>query len=157
MIRCDGCTYCVGSCAAAPVITTTDGEWSNAGAACRCFPANERCPSSVSCGEHVTLPSGMVRGNDAGKPDYTLIDLALLERWAVHMTAQVPLKGHNNWRLAHTPDDRDRFLQSAWRHFVAWQRGDRDEDHAAALVFNVAGAEYVRRLLREDSLRPAGS
>jgi hypothetical protein len=116
------------------------------GAACSCFPANDRCPSGARCerDDHITLPSGMVRGDDTGKPDYTLIDLPMLERWARHMTAQVPLKGHNNWKLASTPEDEARFRQSAWRHFIAWQRGDTDEDHAAALLFNVAGCEYVR-------------
>ena len=89
--------------------------------------------------------SGVVRSNPAGKPDYTLVDLPMLERWAAHMTANVDEKGRDNWRKARTDEDLDRFLASAWRHFVAWQRGDTDEDHAAALLFNVAGAEHVRR------------
>lgn len=92
---------------------------------------------------NVEHASGMVRSDPAGKPDYTTVDLAMLERWAAHMTANVADKGHNNWRLAVAPEDRARFVQSAWRHFVAWSRGDTDEDHAAALFFNVAGAEYV--------------
>jgi hypothetical protein len=101
----------------------------------------------VSGEPHVTLESGMVRSDDTGKPDYTLIDLELLERWAVHMTAAAGAKGRNNWRRAHTRADLDRFLASAWRHFLAFQRGDDDEDHAAALLFNVAGALHVRKLL----------
>lgn len=93
----------------------------------------------------IELASGVIRSDDAGKPDYTLIDAAMLERWAAHMTANADEKGANNWKLAHTDEDLRRFLASAWRHFMAFQRGDTDEDHAAALLFNVAGAEHVRR------------
>ena len=91
--------------------------------------------------------SGVVRSVDIGKPDYTLIDTALLERWARLMTAQVPSKGRDNWRNASTDEDLLRFRQSAWRHFLAWQSGETDEDHAAALLFNVAGAELARSVL----------
>lgn len=94
--------------------------------------------------DQITMPSGMVRGTETGKPDFTLVDLTMLERWAVHMTAQIDAKGHNNWRLAGSTDDLERFRRSAWRHFVQWMRGDTDEDHAAALMFNIAGVELVR-------------
>lgn len=92
----------------------------------------------------VTLDSGMVRSDPEGRPDYTLIYLPLLERWAQHMAANIESKGRDNWRKASTPADRHRFEASAWRHFVAWYRGDTDEDHAAALLFNIAGVEYVK-------------
>jgi hypothetical protein len=139
--------------AASPNIPGSD---SNGAAACTCYPANDACPSGVTCDkylwttapEHVELASGMVRSNDAGKPDYTLIDLDLLERWAVHMTVNVESKGRDNWRLGSTEEDLARFKASAWRHFLSVMRGDGDEDHAAALVFNVAGVEKVRASLR---------
>jgi hypothetical protein len=127
---------------------------------CECFPANAECPSAARCNDtkiessdhrsdepHVTLPSGMVRSDDSGKTDYTLVDLAMLERWAQHLTRNVGSKGHNNWRLACSEEDLQRFRASAFRHFIQWLRGDADEDHAAALLFNVAGAEHVRSQL----------
>lgn len=89
--------------------------------------------------------SGVNRSDPAGKPDYTLVDLDMLERVARHMTAHVESKGRDNWRNASTPADELRARQSAWRHFVAWQRGETDEDHAAALFFNVSVAELARR------------
>ena len=82
-----------------------------------------------------------------GKPDFTLVDWDLIERVALHLGAHAAAKGRDNWRNASTEDDLLRFRQSAWRHHVAWDRGDRDEDHAAALVWNVGGAELVRRRL----------
>lgn len=121
---------------------------------CKCFPANDTCPSAARCkvsinesSGHVTLESGMVRSDDQGKPDYTLLDLDMLERLAVHMTKNVASKGHNNWRKASTEEDLQRFLASFWRHTIAFLRGDTDEDHFAALVFNATGAEHVRSQL----------
>lgn len=99
----------------------------------------------------VTLDSGMVRDTEAGKPDYTLIDLPLLERYARHMTTAAATKGRDNWRNASTDEDLQRFLRSAWRHFLAFQRNEIDEDHVAALCFNLAGAEYVRAKLADPS------
>jgi hypothetical protein len=44
-----------------------------------------------------------------------------------------------------------RFKESACRHFVQWMRGDVDEDHAAALFFNVCGFEYVRERVQDSA------
>ena len=106
-------------------------------------------PAVVEGHRIVTSLAGVNRSDPAGKPDYTLVDLHMLERWATHMTAHIGSKGRNNWRYADTVDDLERFRASAWRHFVAWQRGETDEDHAAALFFNVAGAELVGHRLRD--------
>lgn len=95
----------------------------------------------------VTSSSGVNRSVPDGKPDFTLVDWDLIERVALHLGAHAAEKGRDNWRNAWTEDDLLRFRQSAWRHHVAWDRGDRDEDHAAALVWNVGGAELVRRRL----------
>jgi hypothetical protein len=116
---------------------------------CDCYPANETCPGHAACWNdgHVTLASGMVRSDDDGKPDYTLLDLGMLERWAWHMTRNVRSKGRDNWRRAHTEEDLRRFRASLARHVVAYLRGDDDEDHAAAIFFNIAGAEHVARKL----------
>lgn len=93
--------------------------------------------------------SGMVRSDPAGKLDYTLVDLHMLERVARLLTENVASKGRDNWRNASTEEDLLRAKQSAWRHFIAWQLGLGDEDHAAALMFNISVAERARRRLRD--------
>ena len=95
----------------------------------------------------VEHPSGAIRSDDSGKPDYTLLPLEFLEQWAIHMTRNAATKGRNNWRKAHTVDDLERFRAGLFRHVVQYLRGDTDEDHAAAIAFNIAGAEHVRRQL----------
>ena len=76
----------------------------------------------------------MVRSDDSAKLDFTLVDLDMIERFARHLTAAVPSKGRDNWRRASTEEDVQRFRASAWRHFVAWQRGEIDEDQLRKVI-----------------------
>jgi hypothetical protein len=86
----------------------------------------------------------MVRSSTVGKVNYLLVrDGPMLERWARLLTNAVDSKGKRNWTKAHTADDLERYREGAARHFEQWLRGDDDEDHAAAVIFNVNGAEYV--------------
>lgn len=91
--------------------------------------------------------SGVLRNVDDDKPDYTLVDEPMLTRWAQHMSNGAKTHGRRNWQKACTADDLLRFRASAFRHFIQWLRGDTDEDHAAALFFNVSGAEMVKTKL----------
>lgn len=104
-------------------------------------------------GERVEFPSGMRRDTDRGKPRYDLIDLSMLRRWAELMARGAEKYGEDNWRLAQTETERRRFRASAFRHFVQWMAGEDDEDHAAAIMFNVAAAEAVGNDLSGDCCR----
>jgi len=88
--------------------------------------------------------AGMVRDVTDDKIRYDLVlDGPMFERWAKHLTDGAKKYTAKNWVGAHTQEELDRFKESAIRHFIQWFRGDFDEDHAAALFFNVNGAEYV--------------
>lgn len=93
--------------------------------------------------------SGYAREEQGMKPLFGLCDLDALERWAVHMTKGAKKYGRDNWRQACTQEDLEHFKDSAFRHFIKWYRGDIDEDHMAALFFNLAGAEMVYKKLCE--------
>ncbi len=102
-------------------------------------------------GARKEFESGMVRDTEAGKIDYTTITNGpMFDRWAVHLTKAQSEKypdlpdGTPNWMQAASSEELFRFRRSAWRHFLSWMRGETDEDHAAALFFNVNGLEYVR-------------
>lgn len=104
--------------------------------------------------------TGMVRDTEEGKADFTNLFLwfePMGTRYATHMTAgrqkyPDPEPGVPNWTLAPiTPELEQRFRRSASRHFKQWLRGDTDEDHAAAVMFNINGAEFVRAQLEEDA------
>ena len=102
-------------------------------------------------GERVEYSTGMQRDTTTGKPRFDLITPAnqtytetMRYRSAMLMARGAEKYGGRNWEKASTQDELDRFLQSAERHFEQWVRGETDEDHAAAVIFNITGAEYVK-------------
>ena len=99
----------------------------------------------------VRYDSGVIRGTTADKINYSLVaDGPMLTRLAVHMTRHATAHGGSrNWMNGRTVEDRERFRESAFRHFMQWYYGMDDEDHAAAALFNINGAEYVNERLRE--------
>lgn len=106
-------------------------------------------------GKREEYASGMVRDTQENKPDYTLIDDDFLERLAVHLTKGAVKYGENNWRKANSKVELRRFKKSAFRHFMQWKRGDKDEDHASATSFNQFAADYVERRLSDPKFDEA--
>jgi len=105
-------------------------------------------------GQRESFAGGMVRDVTTGKVDYTLVlDGPMFERWAAHLTKGAAKYGKGNWLKAEGEAERQRFRESAFRHFMAWMRGDADEDHAAACVFNINGHEYVTDKLRYAAVK----
>lgn len=101
-------------------------------------------------GKRESYDSGMVRDTQDGKPRYDLIDEPMLTRWAELMARGAEKYGENNWRLANSEEELQRFKASGFRHFIQWIRGDTDEDHAAAILYNIAAAEYVKKRLENN-------
>ncbi len=103
-------------------------------------------------GERAEFASGMVRDVDTNKTLWHKVaDGPLLKRWAELLTRgaeKYPDEcGLPNWMKASGEEELQRFRESAFRHFMQWYNGDTDEDHAAAVMFNLNGAEYVREKL----------
>ncbi len=101
-------------------------------------------------GERKEFASGMVRDTDADKTDYSLAyNGPMFHRWSAHLTKGAvkypdPEPDQANWMRAAGEAERVRFKKSAARHFFQWLKGDTDEDHAAAVFFNINGHEYVK-------------
>lgn len=103
-------------------------------------------------GQRQEYPSGMRRDVQTGKADFALLLQEgvpyadqMLTRYAELMARGAEKYGRRNWQLASSEEELDRFKASAFRHFVQWITGETDEDHAAAVFFNITAAEYVRR------------
>lgn len=94
--------------------------------------------------------SGMRRDTQEGKPDYTLIHIPFLTRLAVHLGKGAIKYGENNWQLANSQAELRRFQKSAFRHLVQWLMGENDEDHMAAVCFNLMAAEYVKERIETE-------
>jgi hypothetical protein len=102
-------------------------------------------------GARAQLANGMERDSEDDKADYTLVfDGPLFERWVALLGRGAKKYKPRNWCLALASTDKaerertkSRFLRSAFRHFMQWVRGERDEDHAAAVLFNMNGYEAM--------------
>lgn len=101
-------------------------------------------------GKREEFQSGMVRDTTDGKTNFLrVLEGPMFDRWAAHLSkgaVKYPdiAPGVANWTLANGEPELSRFKESAMRHFRQWLRGDTDEDHAAAVLFNINGAEYVK-------------
>lgn len=108
-------------------------------------------------GKRMEFDSGMVRDTPEGKVNFLrILDGPMLDRWAAHLekgAVKYPddPDGRANWLKANGPAELRRFQASALRHTLQWVRGDEDEDHAAAVMFNINGAEYVKERMRCES------
>jgi hypothetical protein len=96
-------------------------------------------------GKRQEFASGMVRDVTDGKTLWSLVyDGPMLARWAAHLTKGAVKYAKRNWMKAVGEEELERARDSAARHFAQWMAGDTDEDHAAAVFFNINLAEYVK-------------
>jgi hypothetical protein len=102
-------------------------------------------------GERAEYASGMVRDTQEGKPMFDLLfpkgvpfEAQFITRFADHMTKGAVKYDARNWELAQGEEEIERFKGSALRHLIQWMLGDRSEDHAAAVVFNLMAAETTQ-------------
>lgn len=116
-------------------------------------------------GQRQYFVSGMQRDTTEGKMRSDLIyDGPMFLRWVKHLTKGAVKYIARNWMKAQGQEEYERFLDSANRHFTIWffwmkyginieqdipTRNPLSEDHAAAVFFNINGAEYVRDKLMQ--------
>lgn len=67
-----------------------------------------------------------------------------LTRWARLMQRGAEKYNERNWEKAATEEELARYKESAFRHLMQWLCEEGDEDHMAAVLFNLAGAELVK-------------
>lgn len=108
-------------------------------------------------GQRQQYSSGMVREPESGKPRFDLMlprgipfDEQMLTRFAVQMSKGADKYDVRQWEQANSAEELDRYLSSAFRHFMQWYMGEDDEDHAAALMFNITAAEAVKYKMSQD-------
>ena len=97
----------------------------------------------------IQYPSGHVRGDNTDKIDYSLaVDGPMFKRLAMHLTRQANNHGgKRNWMQANSLEEKARAKESAFRHFMQWYYEEIDEDHAAAVEFNINLFEYLKEKL----------
>lgn len=85
-------------------------------------------------GKREEFPGGSRRDDASGKPRYDLIPPAPLKRLAELYMRGAEKYGESNWEKGQPVS---RFLSSAMRHLEQARAGETDEDHWAAVVWNV--------------------
>lgn len=107
-------------------------------------------------GKRVEFASGMVRDTQDSKPRFDLIipkdqpyKETLLYRWASLLTRGMYKYGERNWEKANSKEELERFKASAMRHFIQAISGETDEDHWAAVVFNINAVVYLESKLND--------
>ncbi len=108
-------------------------------------------------GKRKDYKSGMKRDTQEGKPRFDLLIPAgqkynetLLYRWAMLMERGMAKYGERNWEKANSKEEMDRFRQSVFRHMMQWLGDEEDEDHVAAIVFNINAYEWLKEKLEND-------
>lgn len=81
----------------------------------------------------------------------------IVDRYTVLMTKGAIKYSEGNWLKAEGEAEFKRFRASFSRHLVKYLRGMTDEDHLAAIFFNLNGAEYVRNKMKLAAEAAAGS
>lgn len=101
--------------------------------------------------------TAMVRDTNEDKPRFDLLipdgipyEEQFLYRWAMLMARGAEKYGAKNWEQGEYPVAYWRAQESALRHMMQWIAGEPDEDHAAAIAFNVMSAEYYRAKFRVE-------
>ncbi len=107
-------------------------------------PANTPIKDS---GKREDFPTGAVRDTEEGKPRYDLISVPAMTRLAHHLRKGAEKYNARNWEKGM---DYSRLYSSALRHLMQWSAGDRDEDHLAAVLFNVMALAHFDELGRSD-------
>lgn len=110
-------------------------------------------------GKRVSYDSGMVRDVQDEKPNFYLTlpkgvsyKDQMLTRFAELMTRGAEKYGDRNWEKANSQEELDRFKSSAFRHFIQWICGETDEDHAAAVMFNITAYETKVREINGENI-----
>lgn len=102
-------------------------------------------------GERKEFKSGMVRDTAQNKTLWHLVASGpMLKRWAELLTRGAQKYSADNWMKAEGEEEYNRFKESAFRHFMQWYNSDTDEDHGAAVIFNINGAEYVNGKMKNE-------
>jgi hypothetical protein len=108
-------------------------------------------------GARQTFDGGAMRDTEDGKLDWSNLFVhfePMGTRFVTHMTKgrtkyPDPEPGIPNWSLFEaTPETLARTERSLDRHYKAYRAGLTDEDHAAAILFNLNLAEKIREALR---------
>lgn len=87
--------------------------------------------------------TGAIREDDENKVDWTVIPWEELERVARHLMNGAKKYSKDNWKKGQPTE---RYKRSLARHFVSVMKGETNEDHLSAVVFNALALMFNERM-----------
>lgn len=89
----------------------------------------------MDSGKREEFATGSVRDTQIGKGRFDLLPFHALTRLAQHFENGAVKYGDNNWRRG---QNTRRYMSSALRHLTKYMLKQKDEDHLAAALWNIA-------------------
>jgi hypothetical protein len=100
-------------------------------------------------GKRQQFNTGAVRDIQEGKGRYDLISPIALQRLARHYENGAKKYGDNNWQKGMPLS---RYLDSLLRHTFKLLMGMKDEDHAAAIAWNIFAFIHTKEMIDQGKL-----
>ena len=100
-------------------------------------------------GDRRQYDTGAQRDRAQGKGRYDLISPIFLERLALHLEKGASKYNDRNWEKGMPLND---YIDSALRHICQYLGGLRDEDHLAAVAFNIMGLIHTEEMIERSRL-----
>ena len=100
-------------------------------------------------GKRQDFVTGSVRDTNEGKPRYDLISPIALYRLAMHTANGAVKYGDRNWERG---QPLNRYIESLERHLQRMKVGLLDEDHEAAIMWNIMAFIHTKSLVEAGKL-----
>lgn len=103
-------------------------------------------------GKREQFAGGGQRDTEEGKLDWTLgYDGPMFRRYVELMTRGAVKYEARNWMKFDSEVELERAKRSLARHYHQYVSGEVDEDHAAAIIFNLNVIEYLKERLEAEA------
>lgn len=100
-------------------------------------------------GKRQNFKTGSKRDTNEGKPRYDLITPIGLYRLAMHYANGAVKYGDDNWTKG---QPLRRYIESAERHIQKLKLGYTDEDHEAAIAWNILAYIHTKTMIENGDL-----
>lgn len=100
-------------------------------------------------GARQEFTTGSVRDTNEGKPRYDLLSSIALYRLGIHTANGCKKYGERNWERG---QPLQRYIESLERHLHKMKMGFTDEDHEAAIMWNIMAFIHTKSLVETGAL-----
>lgn len=109
--------------------------------------SQEKVNRASDSGHRMSFDSGALRDRPQGKGKYVLISPVGLRRLALRCEqGHIKYGNGRNWEKGMPVSE---FIDSSLRHLTQYLAGDNEEDHLAAVMWNIQAAMHMEEMMPE--------